>query len=273
MKKITTLLTVIASASFAQAATVTASSTTLLSSSQNGEGSAVIDLTTGSASAGGTSATTFTLGDGTVEEYAFVNGVGASNASGGSLSIYASSTTSISTPTIPAGTLNGSRSNVALTLPDGTTTFTTDTGAAASDASGTIDTSGYSSGTVYFIFGTSADFAQVAFGGEVSGFIGSEDSGDAFDKTGTAFTFPDQGTGSAGTLGANGTAIAAFTFDNTADSFADTNLAYRSINTDIDGSRAKIYGIVLDGVVVPEPSSSALVCLGLMIAAFKRRKG
>ncbi|MGJ8643785.1 MAG: PEP-CTERM sorting domain-containing protein [Luteolibacter sp.] len=267
MKSLTTLLTLITTASIAQAASTVHSATTLLSTSQNGDGSVIIDLTAGSASADGNpTSTPITLGDGTVEEYLFFNADGVSDTNAGSMNVYASSGTSISNPTFPAGSLSGNKSNVALTLPDGSTMFTTNTGGNGSDLSGTIQTSGYSSGTVYFIFGTSADYAQVDFDGVASGFIGSEDSGDAFVTTGTAFDF------SGTSLGSNGTAIAAFTFDNDADSFADTLLDYRVINTDYDGSRAKVYGFVLDGVAVPEPSSSALVCLGLSMAALKRRR-
>lgn len=268
MKKIlATVTTVFLSVALAQASVVAHGSTTLLSSSQNNVGSAIIDLTAGSATAGGTSVTTFTLGDGTVSEYLFVNASGENDSTAGSLNVYASAGSSISTPTYPALTLGGNKSNVALTLPDGTTVFTSNTGANASDASGTIQTSGYNSGTVYFIFGTSADYAQVAFGGQLSGFLGTSDSVSdpdhadisEFDFTGT-------------TVGANGTAIAAFTFDNVTDDFADTLLDYRAINTDLDGSRARFYGVVIDAVAVPEPSTLGLVALCSGGVLFIRRR-
>ncbi|VGO13851.1 hypothetical protein PDESU_02408 [Pontiella desulfatans] len=255
MKKQLAILTTLAlTVALAQASVVAHGSTTMLSSSQNDTGSAVINLTAGSATAGGTSVTTFTLGDGTVSEYLFVNAVGENDSTAGSLNVYASAGSSISTPTYPVASLGGNKSNVALTLPDGSTVFAADTGANASDAAGTIQTSGYKSGTVYFIFGTSADFAQVAFGGQLSGFLGSGDSVSdpdhadisEFDFTGT-------------TVGGNGTAIAAFTFDNVTDNYADTLLDYRAINTDLDGSRARFYGVVLDGVAIPEPATLGLV--------------
>jgi hypothetical protein len=266
-KRITAGLALIISATVAQASVVTAGATTLLSSLQNDVGSAVIDLTAGSATASGTSYLSgLALGDGTISEYLFVNAVGVSDTSAGSLNVLTSSGASISTPTFPALSLGGSKANVALTLPDGTTVFTANTGAAASDASGTIETSGYKSGTVYFIFGTSADYAQVSFDGAISGFLGSEDSGDAFDTTGTSFDF------SGTAIGVNGTAIAAFTFDNTADSFADTLLDYRAINTDYDGSRARFYGIIIDGVsVIPEPATIGMLGLGALITLLIRR--
>lgn len=268
MKTLTTLLTLITTASIAQGASTVHSGTTLLSASQNDIGSATIDLTTGSATASGDLPTApFTLGDGTVEEYLFFNASGVSDATAGSMNVYASSGTSISNPVFPAGSLSGNKSNVALTLPDGVTQFTSNTGGNGSDLSGTIQTSGYSSGTVYFIFGTSADYAQVLFDGQLSGFIGGADSVNDPDHADIS-DFDFSGT----SVGGNGTAIAAFTFDNAADSFADTLLDYRVINTDFDGSRSKVYGFVLDGVAVPEPSSSALVCLGLSLAALKRRR-
>lgn len=254
-KTITALSALTLSVAMSQASLVSHGSTTLLSSSQNDVGSAVIDLTAGSATASGTSASASALGDGTISEYLFVNTTGTSDASAGSLNVYTSLGSSISTPTFEAGTLSGNKSNVELTLPDGITQFTADTGANASDVSGTIDTSGYNSGTVYFIFGTSADYAQVAFDGEISGFIGTSDSGDAFDTTGTPFDF------SGTTVGGNGTAIAAFNFDNTSDNFADTLLDYQAINTDLDGSRARFYGIVIDAEVVPEPATLGMVAL------------
>lgn len=268
MKKQLAILSALTlSVAMSQAALVAPGTTTLLSSSQNDAGSAVIDLTAGSATAGGTSATTFTLGDGTVAEYLFVNANGENDSTAGSLNVYASAGSSISTPTYPVATLGGSKSNVELTLPDGTTVFDANTGANASDASGAIQTSGYNSGTVYFIFGTSADYAQVAFGGQLSGFLGTSDSVSDPDHADIS-EFDFSGT----TVGGNGTAIAAFTFDNVSDSFADTELDYRAINTDLDGSRARFYGVVIDGVAVPEPSTLGLLAVFSGGILFVRRR-
>lgn len=260
-KRILSVLACLASAPLVSGA-LTVTSTTLLRADQ-GAGFADIDLTDGSAAASGTiTPGGLTLGDGTVEEYLFVN------ESGGSLSIYASSTSSITTPTAAAGTIsNSTESFASLTLPDGTTSFTADTTAQASDVSFTVDTSAYTSGTVYVVFGTFADFAQVSVTDGTntltSGFLGNTDSNAPFDTTGTAFDF------SGTALATTGTAIAAFEFDNA--SATGTSLDFRQINTDLDGSRARFYGVIVDGVV-PEPSSTALLGLGALGLIIRRRR-
>ncbi|WPJ96602.1 hypothetical protein SH580_02655 [Coraliomargarita algicola] len=266
------------SASVVTAADIAHGSSLRLSDQQNLAGSVIIDLTAGSASASGTNVNSstvgpITLGDGTVSEYKFFNGIGVTTTASGSANVYASAGSSISTPTFPADTVSSSTlAQVDLTLPDGTTNFDTNTGIRASDLSGTINTAGYNSGTIYFIFATAADYAQVQLGDSnqevVGGFLGAEDTGDAFDTTGTSYDF------SGTSLGASGTAITSFTFDNVGDSFADATFDFRFINTDLDGSRARAFGIIVDGVAIPESSSYSLIASAFALGAvlLRRRK-
>lgn len=259
-------------------ADVVGTSTTLLTNSQANPGTALVDLTPGSAAASGTSLALpgLTLGDGTVEEYVFVNGVGTNDAAAGSANVYTSLGAGISTPTFTAGTLGGSDQFAFVTDSTGTA-FTSSTGIRGSNISWTVDTSAYDSGTVYAVFGTFQDFNQVAVtasgaGGTgstlISDFLGITDSGTLFDTTGTPFDF--SGTSLAG----NGTAIAAFDFDNAGNNFDFTDLNFQQINTDLDGSRARFYGVIVNGVVavVPEPSSLVVLGLGFLGLCTRRRK-
>lgn len=248
---------------------LTTTTTSLLTNNQ-GLSSAVINLTAGSAAASGTQLTSgLTLGDGTVEEYVFTN------ASGGVTNILASSTTNISAFTFAPSTVNNSTQGTAeITLPDGTTTFTPSTtfgtAAPAADVSFSVDTSVYLSGTVYVVFGSFQDFAQVsATDGTntlISGFLGVTDNDPRIDLTGTPFDF------SGTTLAGTGTAIAAFDFDNTL--ATGTTLDFQQINTDVDGSRARFYGVIVDGVAIPipEPSSTALLGIGALGLLMRRRR-
>ena len=107
----------------------------------------------------------------------------------------------------------------------------------------------------------------------ISDSLGSTDSGSAFSTTGTPFDFSTAfATGTS-----TGTAVAAFDFDNVSNGFANSLLNYQAINTDFDGSRARFYGIAIDGVVasaqvVPEPSSLAVLGFALFTAASRRRR-
>lgn len=251
--------------------------TTLLTNLQPGtnpESASTIDLTSGAATASGTSNVGgITLGDGTISEFLFTNGAGVNDAVAGAANVFSSSSSAIiTTPQFAAGTVSADGPTFAtITEPDGVTTFSSDTHIRSSDVTFSVDTSNFESGSVYVVFGTFQDFAQVSVTDgvtdEISGLLGIQDTNAAFDTTGTAFDF--SGTSLAGT----GTAIAEFQFDNLVDGFANTTLDFRQINTDLDGSRARFYGIVVDGVLIPEPTTlGVLGSIFALLLFFQRRR-
>jgi len=220
----------------------------------------IIDLTPGSATFDGAAPelpdTPTPLGDGTVEAYLFVDGeniTGTSNVIASSGGIF-SPVTIVGLPDDPANgapTTSGVQTdNLTLTLPDGTLIMGmspgTDTGHRASNLTGMIDTSSFETGTVYAIFGElGADQAQIVFttpDGEntVSATIGGGLEGT---NPGAPFTF-----GEPADFDQNGSVISAFSFDNTGP-VDNSLLSYNYQCTDVDGSRARFYGFVVDGVV------------------------
>jgi len=204
----------------------------------------LIDLTTGSANFDGAAGSLpdpgspeLMLGDGTVEAYLFVDGdntTGVSNVIATDGGIF-SDVTIVGLPDDPSNgnpTTSGVQTdNLTLTLPDGVTVIMgmspgTDTGHRASNLTGTIDISGFTSGTVYAIFGhLNADQSQITF------------------STSTQIVASDP---IGGSLSTDGSLISAFPFDNSA---GGSTLSYSFQSTDIDGSNARFYGFVVDGVI------------------------
>ena len=252
--------------------------TTVTATGQPAPSAQNVNLASPTASIVGTEMTVV-FGDGTLEDFAFFQQPAIDDGTQAPTAFATAGTGDITVNTLPANTFqeNDTGSNVQINDPAGNS-FTANL-VRGSDVSGTIDTSAYDSGTVYVVFGTFQDNAQVALsaaGGTtlVSDFLGDgSDSGEAFSTAGTPFDFSaalDSGT-------ATGTAVAEFDFDNLSNGFANSLLTYQAINTDEDGSRARFYGIAVDGVLsvsvpVPEPSSVALLGLGLLTAACRRRR-
>lgn len=198
----------------------------------------------------GTTFATTTIGDGTVEDYAFYN-------SSGSFSAYAEGAANlIGTATVDES-LDATGDARASSLSDvelfttsaigGTATFTSATSSRVGNATATIDLTGYSSGTLYVFFGTFSNAATVT--STLSG-VGQVD------------IVADTGGLTEGSSNAFYVTEFAFETDGVYDS-----LTFTYNNTDADGSRARFAGVALDAVVaVPEPSSFALIAGFICIA-------
>lgn len=251
-----TLLTILAGVGLSHSAVISVT-TTLLTNSQDNPGTALIDLTPGSAAASGTSLALpgLAIGDGTAEEYRFVNSAGINDATAGTLNTYTSLGSNISAPTFTANSLTGSDEFAFVTDSTGAS-FIDDTGSRAADVSFTVDTSSYDTGVVYVVFGTFQDDASVS----------------ATDGT---VSLTSDVLGGGGSLASTGTAIAAFNFDNLVDGGAAPILSFQQVNADADGSRARFYGIIVDAEVeevIPEPTSTALLGLGGLALIGRRRR-
>jgi hypothetical protein len=121
----------------------------------------------------------------------------------------------------------------------------------ANNVTGTVNISTLTSGTIYFMFGT---FSQ-------AGDIFLEMTGAAqTDLTGT-MTWDNPGS-------TNRYFLQSLTFENP-DLLYDT-ISYNYVNSGA-ASRGRFGFVALDGVVIPEPSSLALVCLG-SLALLRRRR-
>lgn len=190
----------------------------------------------------GTPTFTNQFGDGTVLDYNFIGNAG----TGSPLVTYASSGAGlIATPTSPAANVNGNGEDWAnvwtTTNPAGFTTLkdhnptgtpgAANTFARCANLTGTIDISGLNSGIIYFPHGTFINSWQL-------------------DLTMSGPGQPDR-TASAGQpngTGLNRGWITEFTF---ADAAAYHTITYTYTNTDLDGSRARFMGVILDGASTP----------------------
>lgn len=127
-----------------------------------------------------------------------------------------------------------------------------DGGIRSADLSGSVDLTGFVSGTIHFIYGTFVDGAEV---------IGNDGNG-----TPVSGGVQDQNSVS----GTNtGTFLTSFTFD----SSATNTFTFTLTNDDTDGSRARILGIVTtDFVPIPEPSSMGLLGLASTMLLMLRKR-
>jgi hypothetical protein len=126
--------------------------------------------------------------------------------------------------------------------------------ARSANVTGSIDISGLESGTVYFPHGTFINQWAITLTMTGSGQLG--------------FMAVDEDTSNG--PGTNKGWITDFTFDNTGGLY-DT-IEYHYTNADTDGSRARFMGVILDGVVVPEPATMSLLALGGLALLRRRRR-
>lgn len=209
---------------------------------------------------GTTSTSTVTMGDGTLEDYAFFGVTSDAYAS------YATGSGSIITSVADGGsaTVSGSNSLVELwesTNPDNGTgdfssvaDFTSGTMGRSADVSGTLDLSGYASGTIYFFFGTFFDVNSVSA-----------------TLSGAGQTNIVTSTGDLSEGGTNAFYVASFDF--VTDGVYDS-LTFQYTNADADGSRARFAGLTVDAVAIPEAGSFALIAgiLGFGAVSIRRRR-
>lgn len=206
---------------------------------------------------GTTTFPTTTMGDGTIVDYAFYNVSGGLNAyAEGSASVIGTASVDAS---LDAGgdALSGSNSVIDLFTTGGlggTADFASpdSTMARAGNVSGTIDLSGYASGTVYFFYGTFNDANSVTV-----------------TMSGSGQTDIIAGSGDVNVGGNNAFYVSTFNF--VTDGLYDS-LAYDYINVDADGSRARFGGVVIDAVAIPEPSSFSFVAGILACCALANRR-
>lgn len=243
------------------AATLTFDSQTLISSGGNFN----ISVFDGAAGYGGLASGTF--GDGTVEAYAFFTNDGGLVSPVAPLNRYAELEASIiSTPTLTNTTTTGStfgNANVFTTNDPGigfagTPNFAvgepTISGGRVSN--GTIDISGYSSGTVYILAGAYQNTLPVLLS-----------------MTGAGQTTLNADNGTLSTATTRNMYVFAYDFDNS-DGLYD-EISYSMLNTGSNsGNRARYMGAVVDAVAVPEPASALLALGGLAaLLALRRSQG
>jgi uncharacterized protein (TIGR03382 family) len=249
-----------ATAPQANGATLAFSSSTLISSS----GTFHISVTDGKASYGGLASGTF--GDGTVEAYAlFTNangGIGAGTVT--PLNRYADKNgTLISTPTLTNTSTTGDtfgNANVFTTNDPGvgfagTPNFATGvpTSSGGRVSNGTIDISGFSSGTIYLLAG--------AFGNDLPVNLS---------MTGTSQTTLTADNGVLTTAGNRNMYVFAYDFDNTGGLYDE--ISYSILNTGTNqANRARFMGAIVNASAIPEPSAALLGGLGLLALLRRRR--
>lgn len=249
-----------ATAPLANAATLVFDSSTLISSG----GTFNISVTDGSASYGGLASGAF--GDGTVEAYAlFTNANG--TLGGGAvtpLNRYADKNGAlISAPTLTNTSTTGDtfgNANVFTTNGPGvgfagTPNFATGVDPTSSGgrvSNGTIDISGFSSGTIYLLAG--------AFGNDLPVNLS---------MTGTSQTTLTADNGALTTAGNRNMYVFAYDFDNTGGLYDE--ISYSILNTGTNqGNRARFMGAIVNATAIPEPSAALLGGLGLL-ALLRRR--
>ena len=231
------------------------------------------------------------LGDGTLEDYLFVSGASAggdlSNAAGaGSFDLLVGPGGLVNAP-LTVDFANGAIGTDAsfgetfnaisggVPTPPGTLVGGAIANDSPTDTLGTIDISGFSSGTVYLIYGQFVNESLVT--GSISGpgatTVTQDGTLTARGDTGvflTEFNFTNDGTfdtfsynyfnsdalGAGNTLSIQGQPVA--------DSGEFENIG--------DSSRARFVGVLIDGVAVPEPSSAMLLLSACSVFALRRRK-
>jgi hypothetical protein len=205
------------------------------------------------------------FGDGTVLDYRLVNatdgslnGAGYANGGAGRVGVMTAADANVNTASI--NKLNVWES----TNPNGFIDLSTrdlgagNTMAAVSLLNGSVDISGLETGVLYFIYGSFVDEATVAVTMTGSGQPDLNES-HTIDPPNPS-SFGDE---------RNQIWISSFVFDNAGGDYDTIDFTYT--NADADGSRARFGGVILDGVV-PEPGSLALLGLGGLLVASRRRR-
>lgn len=249
----------------AGAATITDGAHALIGQSKSTTGDIDISLFPGTAGYSGPLASG-TFGDGTVLDYRLINrtdgslnGAGYANGGAGRVGVMTALDENVDTASLnklnvwqstnPNGFIDRSTRDLG----------TANTMAPASLVNGSIDISGLETGVLYFIHGSFVDVATVAV--TMTG-AGQPDLNESH-----SIDPPDAG--SFGDL-RNEIWISSFVFDNAGGDYDTIDFTYT--NADSDGSRARFGGVILDNVV-PEPGSLALLGLGGILVASRRRRG
>lgn len=234
-------------------------SETLISSGGNFN----ISLYDGSASYGGLASGTF--GDGTAEAYYLVSNNLVSGVT--PLNRYAEKNGSLMpTPSNTNATTTGStftNANVFTTNDpgvgfSGTPNFAVGalTVSGAYNVDGTIDISGFSSGTVYLLAGAYQNTIQMDLAMTGSGQTTLNAINGSLRTTNTATT--------------RNMYVFAYSFDNTGNLYDE--ISYSFLNSGSNASnRARFMGVIIDGVAVPEPSAALLGGLGALLLLRRRR--
>lgn len=196
------------------------------------------------------------FGDGTVEDYAFFKSPLDKNVSL-DLVTYASGSSRIGTVTAnSAGQVSGSQSLIQVwetSDPSGFTTsadYTSNTMAGLGLGSGSIDISDMLSGQLYFLAG--------GYGGEEKFTLTMKGAGQPDIVVTSKDSWPRP----------NRVHLHDFTFDNP--DLLYTTILFEFDHSDNDGSAARFGGVILDGVLTPEPASFALFALGGLILMRRR---
>lgn len=240
-----------------------------------GSGSVNISVVPGSASYSSTASGT--LGDGTLEDYVFLDGPttaieGASSLiSGLTFDFSGTNSTGIGNLTTISG---GAAAPVSAAIANNN----------PNDVLGTVDISGFQSGTVSILYGTFVNEALVSATLSGPGAASISADGDLTVRgnagTGTYitdFAFTNDGTldtlsfnlFNSDTLGGS----ADFTFTTPGGSSITVSDGGESAGTQ-DASRSRLLGVVVDGVSsVPEPSSVAVLAMMGLGLAFRRQRG
>jgi hypothetical protein len=246
----------------ANAATLAFDSSTLISSS----GTFNISVTDGKASYGGLASGTF--GDGTVEAYAlFTNANG--TLGGGTvtpLNRYAAKNgTLISTPTLTNTSTTGDtfgNANVFTTNDPGvgfagTPNFATGVDPTSSGgrvSEGTIDISGFSSGTIYLLAGAFSSTLPVNLS-----------------MTGAGQTTLTADNGTLSTAGNRNMYVFAYDFDNAAGLYDEISYSILNVSASNTSNRARFMGAIVNATAIPEPSAALLGGLGMLMLLRRRR--
>ena len=262
------------------------SATTTFFNADQGDGGAVIDLqnlqisgtvgTTAAFGAGGS--VTVPIGPEPLQDYVFFSNTDL--AAGLAITPLADGPNMIIGPSIANAGVNGGTENTFLGINTAGTTLNpagAPLGVQVSDVSGTVDLTGFSTGSVFVIYGSFTDptvaTATLSDGatvlnasGDVIQFGGGLDNTDS-----TPFVVADPATDIIIPEVGSGSIVTAFDFDTLGGTFTD--FTFNALHGDADGSRARIAGVVVVAEAIPEPSSAALLGLcGLGMVYRRRRK-
>lgn len=205
-----------------------------------------------------------TFGDGTVLDYRLVNnnsgslnGTGYAVGSAGRVGVMTALDSNVNTASINKLNVWESTNPNGFIDPSTRDLGAVNTLAPASLVNGSVDISGLETGVLYFIHGSFVDVATVSVTMTGSGQPDLNES----------HTIDPPNPSSEGDL-RNQIWISSFVFDNAGGDYDTIDFTYT--NADSDGSRARFGGVILDDAV-PEPGSLALLAMGGLLVARRRR--